>query len=70
MNVGEGGSTCRQWVKRIGRNVDKVSPATAVLVCGENDLVDRNARQVFKDFRKVAEQIYAKGVDRIIYMGI
>jgi hypothetical protein len=39
------------------------------LVCGENDLSDRYADEVFKDFRKVVDTIYAKGVDRVIYMG-
>ena len=70
MNVGEGGTTCRQWVKRIVKEVDKYTPKTAVvLVCGENDLYNRYADEVFKDFRKVVEKIYANGVDRIIYMG-
>jgi hypothetical protein len=70
VNVGEGGTTCRQWVKWIGNAVDKYSPTTVVvLVCGENDLYNRYADKVFEDFRKVVETIYAKGVDRVIYMG-
>ncbi|MGK3738552.1 MAG: hypothetical protein ACI90V_005399, partial [Bacillariaceae sp.] len=69
VNVGDGGTTCRQWVKRIGNNVDKHSPSTVVLVCGENDLFNRYADEVFEDFRKVVDTIYAKGVERVIYMG-
>ena len=68
-NLGDGGTTCRQWAKRIKNGVDKYSPNVVVLVCGENDLSDRYAEEVFDDFRKVVEQIHAKGVDRVIYMG-
>jgi len=68
-NLGDGGTTCRQWTNRIKNGVNKYSPTAVVLVCGENDLSDRDAEEVFDDFRKVVEQIHAKGVDRVIYMG-
>jgi len=68
-NLGDGGTTCRQWANRIKNGVDKYSPTVVVLVCGENDLSDRYAEEAFDDFRKVVEQIHAKGVDRVIYMG-
>ena len=71
MNVGEGGTTCRQWVKWIGNTVDKYSPMTVVvLVCGENDLDNRYMRiKYLKIFVKFVETIHAKGIDRVIYMG-
>ena len=62
VNVGEGGTTCRQWVKWIGNTVDKYSPTTVVvLVCGENDLDNRYADKVFEDFREVCRDHLCQG---------
>ena len=62
VNVGEGGTTCQQWVKRIGNTVDKYSPTTVVvLVCGENDLDYLYADKVFEDFREVCRNHLCEG---------
>ena len=68
-NVGVGGYTCSDVLKRLGRQLDKHSPENVIIVCGENDLSNgRSPQATFADFSRVAEKVIAKGA-KLLYMG-
>ena len=68
-NVGVGGWTCRNVLKRIDDHLKKHSPEMVVLVCGENDLMGgASVDATIQRFKEVVAKINAFGA-RVVYMG-
>ena len=68
INLGVGGATCADVESEIGQMLVRYQPSKVVLVCGENDLFERNATQTFGFFENIVEAIHSAGA-KVIYMG-
>jgi len=68
-NVGVGGWTCKQLLKKIDTFVEQNQPDWVVVVCGENDMAyGKSPSAAYKRFRKIVNKITAAGA-RVLYMG-
>jgi hypothetical protein len=67
-NVGVGGATCADVLVEIDALLSEFSPATVLLVCGENNLGDQSASQAFQDFSAIIGRITSTGA-RTLYIG-
>ena len=68
-NVGVGGWTCKNVLKKIDKFLQQHSPEWVVLVCGENDLAeDTSVNDTFQRFEEIVSKINAFGA-RVVYMG-
>ena len=66
-NVGVAGFTCAQVLSELDAHLARYAPSTAVLVCGENDLISTSASTAFSRFVQVVERIIASGA-RVVFL--
>jgi len=63
-----GGATCADVLGEIDALLSAFSPATVLLVCGENNLDSQSASQAFQDFSAILGRITSAGA-RTLYIG-
>ena len=67
-NIGVGGAMCRDVLDTLDGSIEAYRPRLVVLVCGENDLWEKNVRRTFEDFSAVVDRVHDTGA-AVIYMG-
>jgi len=67
-NIGDGGSTCNDTLSSIDEVLEQYTPVHVVIVCGENDLWQRNVEDTFEDFQAIVNKIILSGAS-VTYMG-
>mmetsp|Transcript_54867 Transcript_54867/g.145446 ORF Transcript_54867/g.145446 Transcript_54867/m.145446 type:complete len:387 (+) Transcript_54867:169-1329(+) len=68
-NVGVGGATCADTSSSLASQLAVFSPATLLVVCGENDLAyGRSVNRAFRDFKAVVSLAQGAGV-RVLTIG-